>query len=252
MSNKTTLMLGLAGGLALWRLVPSARPALRNASGGTCSIQLDANGLAIDGELVDLDEAVGRAQLLGLAIITVSPDASASLYSALMTRLRLAGVAVHTSAPARSVRNGDAETSSSFTLVTYPEGVGGSRKMHWFRTNAPMTRHAARDQLAAANLLDPNAIAPNQAGYWKLVTDPRVFMPMRAKPLPTASPRPRRDAARTPRYVLEGGRVIARDGQPLVRLERVDLGDSRYALSPHETDELGARLVQLLNARGAR
>ena len=34
--------------------------------------------------------------------------------------------------------------------------------------------------------------------------------------------------------------------------ERVDLGDARYELSPHETDELGAKLVRLLNRRGAR
>ena len=52
------------------------------------------------------------------------------------------------------------------------------------------------------------------------------------------------------RYALEGGRVIARDGQALVRLERVDLGNERYALSPHETDKLGARIVRLLNRRG--
>jgi hypothetical protein len=61
-----------------------------------------------------------------------------------------------------------------------------------------------------------------------------------------------RDAAKRGRYALDGGRVIVRDGQPLVRIERVDLGDARYALSPHETDELGARIVRLLNRRGAR
>ena len=42
-----------------------------------------------------------------------------------------------------------------------------------------------------------------------------------------------------------------RDGQPLVRIERVDVGDARYALSPHETDELGARIVRLLNRPGS-
>lgn len=252
MSNSATLMLGLAGGLALWRLAPGARTALRNAGGGTCEIHLDANGLAIDGETVDIDEAVRRAQLGGLANVTVTPDAPAYLCSTLITRLQHVGVSIETSTPAHSRRNADAETSSSFTLVTYPKGVGGARKMHWFRTNAPMTWRAVRAQLAAAKLLDLRAIAPNQAGYWKLVTDPRVFMPMRAKPLPSTSPRRSRDAARTPRYSLEGGRVITRDGQPLVRLERVDLGDGRHALSPHETDELGARLVQLLIARGAQ
>ncbi|MBA3673198.1 MAG: hypothetical protein H0W68_14400 [Gemmatimonadaceae bacterium] len=250
MSNATPLMLGLAGGLALWRLAPSKRPALRNASAGTCVILLGPNGVAIDGEVVEVDEAVRRVQLVGLAVVSVAPDAPASLYAALSSGLRLAGVATHWRTTG-STRNGDTGTFSAFTLVTYPEGVGGSRKhMSWFRTDTPMTWRAARDQLATANLIDPAAIAPKQAGYWKLVSDPRVFMPMRAKRLP--APKRHRDAARTKRYALEGGRVIVRDGQPLVRLERVDLGDVRYALSPHETDELSALIVRLLNRRGAR
>lgn len=261
MSNTTPLMLGLAGGLALWDFAP--RPLLRNASGR---------------------------------------------------------------------RDADSETYSAFTLVTYPEGIAGARKTRWFRPDAPMTWRAARDQLVAAKLLDPDAISPNQAGYWKLVTDSQVFMPMRAQPLPgsprnsyisttftlvvypegvggpkttrwfsasrptlwdaardrlaaaglldldankatdpnywiltsaaqsfredKAEPLPvakrTRDASPAKRYVLDGGRVVARDGLPLVRLERVDLGDNRYALSPHETDELGARIVQALNRRGAK
>ena len=76
-------------------------------------------------------------------------------------------------------------------------------------------------------------------------------MPMRAKPLPIPTSTRHRDAKRTSRYALDDGRVIVRDGQAVVRLERVDLGDERYALSPHETDELAARIVKLLN-RGAR
>jgi hypothetical protein len=268
MSNTTPLMFGLAGGLALWHFAPSAGPGLRNAS----------------------------------------------------------------DAPVASMRNANTETFSAFTLVAYPEGIGGSSKTSWFRTDAPMTWRAARDQLVAARIIDPSAIAPNQAGYWKLVTDERVYMPMRAKPLPgtarnsyisttftlvvypegvggpkrtrwfsasrptmwdaardrlaaaglldlnankatdpnywiltsaaqafredKAEPLPpakrTRDARGASRYVLDGGRVITRDGQALVRLERVDLGDARYALSPHETDSLGAKIVRLLNRRGAR
>jgi len=228
----------------------------------------------------------------------------------------------------------NAEAFSAFTLVTYPDGVGGANKtMRWFRTDQPMTWQAARDQLARAGVIDASAIAPGNPGYWKLVTDPRVFMPSRAKPLPSAGSRnsyisqtftltvypegvggpkqvryflasapirwddardrlaaaglldenankatdpgywilvsaahafkehlaeplpPRRkprDAARTGRYGLDGGREIVRDGEALVRLERVDLGDGRYALSPHETDQLGARIVRLLNKKGVR
>ena len=336
MSNATPLLLGLAGGLALWRLSPSKQPGLRNAGSGPCRIQLDSSGLEVDGDSVDVTEAVRRAQLVGFALVTVSPDAPASKYTALLAGLRLADVPTHTRTLIAPVRNASSETFSAFTLVTYPEGIGGSRKTtSWFRTDAPMSWHAARDQLAAAGIIDPSAIAPKQAGYWKLVTDPRVFMPMRAQampdrrarnsyisktftlvvypegikgpkqiryflagtptlwdaardrladaglldesaenendpnywilisspnsfreeeaePLPPPSPDRIRDAARTSRYSLDGGRVIVRDGVPLVRLERVDLGDSRFALSPHETDKLGARIVRLLNRRGAR
>ena len=179
MSSTTPLMLGLAGGLALWHFAP--RPTLRNASGR---------------------------------------------------------------------RDADSETYSAFTLVTYPEGIGGTRKTRWFRPDAPMTWQAARTQLVAAKLIDPEAISPNQAGYWRLVTDSRVFTPTRAKPMPVA--RHGRDAASSARFTLDGGRVIVRGAEPLVRLERVDLGDNRYALSPYETDQLGARIVRLLNRRGAK
>lgn len=253
MSNTTPLMLGLVGGLALWQLAPRKRPALRNASTGTCVIQLEPNGLVIDGEVVEVDEAVRRARLAGFAVVSVSPDAPASLYAALTSGLQLARVPTHTRATSAATRNAGTETFSAFTLVVYPEGIGGSdKRMSWFRTDAPMTWKAARDQLVAASVIDRNAIAPKQAGYWKLVTDPRVFMPMRAKPLPAVARSRQRDAARTSRYALDGGRVIVLDGQPVVRLERVDLGDERYALSPHETDELAARIVRLLNRRGGR
>lgn len=178
MSSTTPLMLGLAGGLALWHFEP--RPTLRNASGR---------------------------------------------------------------------RDASSETFSAFTLVTYPEGIGGTRKTRWFRPDAPMTWQAARDQLIAAGLIDRDAISPNQAGYWRLVTDSRVFTPTRAKAMPVAR---HRDAASSARFTLDGGRVIVRGGEPLVRLERVDLGDNRYALSPYETDQLATRIVRSLNRRGAK
>ena len=43
-----------------------------------------------------------------------------------------------------------------------------------------------------------------------------------------------------------------RDGEAIVRVERVDLGDQRYVLSPYETDQLTYRIVRLLNRHGAR
>lgn len=152
--------------------------------------------------------------------------------------------------PARKRRRRNAESSTAFTLVTYPNGAWGSRKTtRWFRTDAPMTWDAARDQLAAAGVIDKNAMSPHSPGYWKLVTDRRVFMPSRAEPIPAARTR---DAAAKRQFTLEGGRTILRDGEAIVRIERVDLGDGRHALSPFETDQLAARIVRLLDKHGAR
>jgi len=97
MSNTTPLMLGLVGGLALWQLVPRKRPALRNASTGTCVIQVKPNGLVIDGEVIEVDEAVRCARLAGFAVVSVAPDAPASLYAALTSGLQLVCIATHTS-----------------------------------------------------------------------------------------------------------------------------------------------------------
>jgi len=53
------------------------------------------------------------------------------------------------------------------------------------------------------------------------------------------------------RYAREG-RTILRDGVAVLHVERVDLGDQRYAISPHETDLLTKEIVGLLNGRRAR
>lgn len=53
------------------------------------------------------------------------------------------------------------------------------------------------------------------------------------------------------RYTREG-RTILRDGVAVLRVERVDLGDQRYELSPHETDVLTEKIVRLLDGAGAR
>ncbi len=60
-----------------------------------------------------------------------------------------------------------------------------------------------------------------------------------------------RGARGSQRFTREG-RTILRGGEPIVRVERVDLGDQRYALSPHHADLLTERIVRLLNAHGAR
>jgi hypothetical protein len=53
------------------------------------------------------------------------------------------------------------------------------------------------------------------------------------------------------RYSREG-RTILRDDEAVIAIERVDLGDHRYAITPHETDELVAEIVRLLNRAPSR
>src|SRR5262249_45359182 len=62
--------------------------------------------------------------------------------------------------------------------------------------------------------------------------------------------RARRQARRT-RYAREG-RTVLRDGVAVVRLERVDLGEQRFAITPHEADVLAQRILDLLNGRRKR
>jgi hypothetical protein len=139
--------------------------------------------------------------------------------------------------------------STQFTLVTYPEGVGGPKKLRWFRSERPILWDQARDRLAEAGLLDFSANRPLQPGYWILVTSPQAFNDAKAEPLP----RPRRRGAvrATQRYTTEGRRIL-RDGEPILHVDRVDLGDGRYAISPHHADLLTERMVRLLNKHGAR
>lgn len=78
-------------------------------------------------------------------------------------------------------------------------------------------------------------------------------------PAPTADPavassswelqRNAKPARGARRYAREG-RTILRDGVAVLSLARVDLGDQRYAITPHETDALVEQIVRLLN--GAR
>jgi hypothetical protein len=152
----------------------------------------------------------------------------------------------HRAEPMPGPRNADA--SSRFTLAIYPEGLRGEKRVRWFRATPATTWQDARDRLAAAGIIDKRSIAPNSAGYWKLVTDDRIFDEKRAEPLPGSRPR---GGTGTKRFSLEG-RTIARDGEPILYLERVDLGDARYAISPHHADLLAQRIVRLLNQHGAR
>lgn len=54
--------------------------------------------------------------------------------------------------------------SEIFTLVVYPEGVGGPKKVRWFKASRPTLWDAARDRLAEAGLLDLSANKPMDPG----------------------------------------------------------------------------------------
>jgi hypothetical protein len=153
----------------------------------------------------------------------------------------------HRAEPLPKPRN--AHVSSMFTLVVHPDGFGGTKRMRWFRANPPTTWQDARHRLAKAGILDKRSIAPGDAGYWKLVTDARVYKAESAEPLPGETKPRGADAAK--RFSI-AGRTISRDGDPILHLERVDLGDARYAISPHHADLLAQRIVRLLNEHGAR
>jgi hypothetical protein len=152
----------------------------------------------------------------------------------------------HRAEPMPGPRN--AETFSRFTLALYPDGLSGVKRVRWFRATPPTTWQDARDRLAAASVIDKRSIAPGSAGYWKLVVDDRTFDEEAAASLPGSHTR---GAMSTKRFSLEG-RTISRDGEPILHLERVDLGDARYAISPHHADLLAQRIVRLLNQHGAR
>lgn len=49
------------------------------------------------------------------------------------------------------------------------------------------------------------------------------------------------------RWTVEPGRHLCFDGVEIVYLQRVDLGDRRYAIGPAATDSLAHRIAALLN-----
>lgn len=270
MSTTSTFALGLGGGAALWYLTknkkardvisaPAATPAPAATSAApparaprNCAIHIEPEGITVDGTRAELGDAVRRCAAAGGADVTVAPNASASTCAAFVTALDNANI------PVRNARRRNAGTaqsgdlSSIFTLVVFPEGIWGTRKrVRYFNATPPTTWEDARDRLAAAKLLDRDALSPNGAGAWRLVIDPARFRADRAEPLPGKAGRPRDAARRTKRFTREG-RTILRDGEAILYLDRVDLGDQRYATSPHEADRLVERIVTLLNQHGAR
>jgi hypothetical protein len=277
MSTTSTFALGLGGGAALWYLTKNKRvrtmlaapastpttpatattpatPSISAKPAATtprnCPVRIEPTGIMVDGARTELSEAVRQCAAAGGASITVDPSASASTYAALVAALDRANVPTVRNARRRNAGAPQRELSSTFTLVMFPEGVWGtSKRVRYFKATPPTTWEDARDRLAAANLLDRDALSPNGAGAWRLVTDAARFREDRAEPLPGGDRRPR--GVRVKRYTREG-RTILRDGEAIVYLDRVDLGDQRYATSPHEADRLAERIVSLLNQHGAR
>jgi hypothetical protein len=273
MSNTSTFALGLGSGAALWYLTKnkhksaptptpassgSATPTATTAPNATATaqrnaeVQIDQVGIAVDGARVELAEAVRRCAAIGHASVTVAPNAPASTCAALMSALAAGSVPTVRNLGRRNAKSQrPSDTSSTFTLVVFPEGIWGTTKrVRYFQAEPPTTWEDARDRLAATKFLDRDALSPNGAGAWRLITDPARFRTDRAETLPGGAQQPR-GARATERYTREG-RTILRDGERIVHVDRVDLGDERYAISPHHADLLTDRMVRLLNRHGAR
>jgi hypothetical protein len=97
--------------------------------------------------------------------------------------------------------------ASKFTLVTYPEGVGGPKRVRWFYADSPILYSEALKRLDDAGLIDPAATRALQPGYWILVTAPAAFNESKAEPMPRAK---RRRATR--REATEGRRILRPSG----------------------------------------
>ncbi|MCA9678990.1 MAG: hypothetical protein KC464_28425 [Myxococcales bacterium] len=116
----------------------------------------------------------------------------------------------------------------------------------------------ANDTLTTSALLLGGGLAGYAVGHW---LDHRTHQPtgpspeeQRAEPVSSPAQVDARNArpARGGRRWSREGRTLLRDGAKAIEIVRVDLGDHRFALSPHETDVLAERLVRLLNGRNAR
>jgi len=64
--------------------------------------------------------------------------------------------------------------------------------------------------------------------------------------------RRRNAGSRSGQRFTREGRTILRDDVPILEVTRINLGSFRYALSPHEADQLTAEIVDLLNGRPGR
>lgn len=204
MSTTSTFLLGLGGGAALWYLTkkkhssapatstPTATPA---SAPRNCAVHIQPGGITVDGQRAELSDAVRRCATAGGADVTVAPNASASTCAAFVAALDTANVPVRNARRRKAPARQGGELSSTFTLVVFPEGIcGTTKRVRYFKAAAPTTWEDARDRLAAAKFLDRNALSPNLAGTWRLVTDPARFREDRAESLPGKPGRARASA----------------------------------------------------------
>ena len=193
MSTTSTFLLGLGGGAALWYLTKNKQSRAPGTSAATatpagtprnCAVHIQPAGITVDGQRTELGEAVRRCATADGANVTVAPNAPASTCATFVAALDTANVPVRNARRRKPTRQ-SGELSSTFTLVVFPEGVWGTKKrVRYFKAATPTTWEDARDRLAAAKFLDRNALSPNLAGAWRLVTDPARFREDRAESLP--------------------------------------------------------------------
>lgn len=118
-------------------------------------------------------------------------------------------------------------TTSMFAL-----GLGGGLAL-WYATQMRPARAAAG-----------HVVAP-------VADEPTTVRNARRGTREASAAKPRGASRARPRYT-HAGRTILRDGDAILYVDRVDLGDQRYAVSPHEADQLTARMVRLLDRHGSR
>jgi hypothetical protein len=112
----------------------------------------------------------------------------------------------------------------------------------------------ANDALTTGVLILGGGLAGYALGQWLERRDdepaPRAEAPPLDEPISSPTQVEQRNARGARRWSREG-RTLLRDGVAAFQIVRVDLGDQRYAITPHETDVLAEQLVRLLNGRNA-
>ena len=111
------------------------------------------------------------------------------------------------------------------------------------------------DGLTSAALLLGGGLAGYAIGHWldrrhddePLAEPAPVVAPPLDEPVSSPSQVPERNGRSGAKRYTREGRTILRDGVAAIEIVRVDLGDQRYAISPHETDLLTKQIVRLLN-----